>query len=195
MNIQNLLNEKEKQRRHIDYLTFSEDELQTIRADELQHIIDFFHGYTLMRLPQFEIDFFEWLKLNDRPVWDDLWGDDENTYLVSIDLLSQMVGNRPQFPICELIDEPNYWFTQRHIKPKGVEALQEIILKYQNGKALDPGELFMIEISQGPTDIWHFCHQYHIDLREMKKYIADLVYNGWLVHLTNRDDLVKYIDI
>lgn len=195
MNIARLLAAKEAQRKKMDFLSFTASELEEMRADELEHVIDYFHGYALMRLPDFEVAFFEWLKKKDLAVWQDLWGDEENTYLVSIDLLREFTGERRQFPICDLIDQPNYWFSPRHIKPKGQEALEEIVLKIENNESLAPDELFLVELTRGPLDVWHFCYEHRLALAEMKALIADMVYRGWLVHLEKRDDLVKYIDI
>ncbi|HHJ51912.1 MAG TPA: hypothetical protein ENJ89_01845 [Caldithrix abyssi] len=195
MNIAKFLARKATQLENEDHLTFTRDELESLRADEVQHVIDYFHGYTLMKLPAFEIEFFEWLKANDPLVWDDLWGDEENLYLVSTDLLSEFVGSKPQFPICELVDQPNFWFTERHIKPKGREALEEILLKLENREAIHPDEAFLLEVAQGPTDVWHFCYRHRLSLTRMKQLIEEMALRGWLVHLKNREDLVRYIDI
>ncbi len=195
MNIAKFLARKAKQLESADHLTFTEDELQTLRADEVQHVIEYFHGFTLMRLPAFEIAFFEWLKTNDPPVWEDLWGDEENLYLVSTDLLSEFIGRRPQFPICELVEQPNFWFVERHIKPKGREALEEIVQKVENNEPIPPDEAFLLEVAQGPTDVWHFCYRHHLPLAAMKSLIEEMALRGWLVHLKNRDDLVRYIDL
>ena len=64
-----------------------------------------------MKLPPSEISFFEWLKKNDNIVWNDLWNEDEDLYQVSIDLLPQFSDNRNGFPICDLQDGLNYYFT------------------------------------------------------------------------------------
>jgi len=81
------LQEKEKQRARQHFLSFRKGGLEQWNADQIRHLMEFFHGYTLMQLPQSEIDFFEWLKSADRDVWNDLWEGEENQYLVSIDLL------------------------------------------------------------------------------------------------------------
>lgn len=195
MNIKKLLKEKDRQRQQDGYLQFSAQELAAIRTDEVNHVIDFFHGYSLMKLPQSEIDFFEWLKKYDTAVWNDLWGEDVDLYLVSTDFLRQLTGNSPQFPICDLVDQENYWFCKRHIKPKGMEQLEETLLKIDGGLELGLAELFLFEVSVANTDIWHFTYHHNLDLQEMKEVISDMVYEGWLVHLPDREDLVKYIEI
>ncbi len=197
MDLKTFIEDKERQKAEKQYLQFSEGELEKLRPDEVERIIEHFRGNTLVKLPESEIAFFEWLKKADRAVWDDLWQDDpeEEAYLVSVDFLREFIRETPSFPICDLIDEPNYWFTFRHIKPKGLEYLQEEIrLKVEMDEDLSLEELFLLEISVSPTDIWHFAHRHGVDVSRMKQAIAQMENKGWIVHLTNRDDLVKYID-
>ncbi len=196
MDIKKLIEKKELQKAKQKFVQFSEGELQQLRPDEIEHIIEHFRGNTLVKLPESEIAFFEWLKQHDPEVWRDLWDeDDEEAYLVSIDFLREFIRETPSFPICDLVDQPNYWFSVRHIKPKGMEYLQqELMLKVEVDEELTLEERFLLEISVASTDIWHFCHRHQIDLKQMKAAIAEMVYKGWIVHLTNRDDLAKYID-
>jgi hypothetical protein len=197
MDLKAFIENKERQKAEKQYLQFSEGELEKLRPDEVERIIEHFRGNTLVKLPESEIAFFEWLKKVDRAVWNDLWEDDpeEESYLVSVDFLREFIRETPSFPICDLIDEPNYWFTFRHIKPKGLEYLQEEIrLKVEMDEDLSLEELFLLEISVSPTDIWHFAHRHAVDVSRMKQAIAQMESKGWIVHLPNRDDLVKYID-
>lgn len=195
MDIKKFLKEKDEQRQKNGYLAFTVDELSAIKADEVEHVVEFFHGYTLMKLPQTEVDFFEWLKKNDKNIWNDLWDDDIDLYQVSVDFLRQLAGKNPQFPICDLLEEDNYWFCRRHIKPKGMEQLEEILLKIDGGLELSAAELFLFELTNGTTDIWHFSYQHDLDMQEMKQLVSDMVYKGWIVHLPKREDLVKYIEM
>ncbi|RLD15898.1 hypothetical protein DRI50_03185 [candidate division KSB1 bacterium] len=197
MDVEALIKHKEDEKKQKKYIQFSERELEKLRPDEVEKIIDHFHGSTLVRLPESEVKFFEWLKETDRAVWNDLWEEDEEdeSYLVSVDFLREFIRETPSFPICDLIDEPNYWFTFRHIKPEGLEYLQEEIrLKVEMDEDLTLEELFLLEISVSSTDIWHFSHRHQVPVERMKQAIADMVYKGWIVHLTDRDDLVKYLD-
>ncbi len=197
MNIKALIEQKDAQKQKQQYIQFSEGELEKLRPDEVERIIEHFGGNTLVRLPESEIKFFEWLKHADEAVWNDLWQDDaeEESYLVSVDFLREFIRETPSFPICDLIDVPNYWFTLRHIKPKGLEYLQEEIrLKVETDEALTLEEMFLLEISVASTDIWHFCHRHQVPVERMKQAVSEMVYKGWIVHLTNRDDLVRYLD-
>lgn len=195
MNVNTLLQEKRAQRAREHFITFEEGELHSLRADQAEYLIEQMHGNTLVRLPDSEIVFFEWLKDMDRRVWDDLWDADEADYLVSVDFLRQFIDDSPSFPICDLVDQPNYWFCNRHIKPKGLEELQLILIKLENDEQLSTAELFMYEISLSATDLWHFCHKHNLNVQAMKAVIEDMVYKGWLVHLPDREDLVKYFDL
>jgi hypothetical protein len=195
VNIKHLIEQKEQQLHSQQFITFTDSELSDLRPDHADAIINRFHGGTLMRIPDKEIRFFDWLKQEDTDVWNDLWEDEENMYLVSIDLLSQFFEGSSGFPICDLVDQPNYWFNARHIKPKGQEQLEIIIEKLEGREQLSLAETFLFQLSTVPTDIWHFCYQNNISVKKLKDVVEDMVYEGWLVHLTDREDLVKYIDI
>lgn len=195
MKFQDFLQVKDTQRKRDNFIQFTRDELQKLSDKQVDHLMEFFHGYTLLRLPQDEIDFFEWLKDADPPVWQDLWGNDENLYLVSVDLLSQFSGPFPQYPICDLINAPNYWFSEKHIKPKGRETIMTIMEKSEAGLALETEEQFLIELNIHPTDIWHFCYRNQISVDTMKKNIDEMDFKGLIVHLPDAEDLIKYIDL
>ncbi len=195
MKFQDLLQEKDKQRERDNFIQFTRDELTRLSDKQIDHLTEYFHGYTLMLLPQEEIDFFSWLKEKDHTVWQDLWGDDESLYLVSIDLLRQFSGSFSQYPICDLIETPNYWFSAEHIKPKGMETINLIMDKAEVNQALGTEEQFLVGLNLHSTDIWHFCYQNQVPLKEMKKIIDDMVFRGLIVHLPDREDLFKYINL
>lgn len=194
MNLQKLIQQKDEQRQDDNFISFTNAELLSITDDQITHLIEYFHGYTLMRLPESEIEFFEWLKQEDAEVWQDLWGEEDDLYLISVDLLRHLAGKFGTFPICDLEDTPNYWFSEKHIKPKGSEALPDIFLKVESGQKLKINERFLFQLSGQTMDIWHFCYQFKIPLNKMKKIVDDMVYEGWIVHLPDPADLVKYIE-
>ncbi len=195
MNFEKLIDDIKKQLENQNFIEFSAEHLAAIRLDQVQAIVDEFHGWALMKIPKAEVDFFTWLKKNDRDVWDDLWQDEDDIYLVSIDLLSRFIDGGLGFPICDLIDQPNYWFNTRLIKPKGIEELDNIIVKLEGGNKVSVSEAFLLEVSTRSVDIWHFCYNHNISVDRVKKVVDDLVYQGFLVHLTDREDLVKYLDV
>lgn len=195
MNIDALIETKKEQLNTTKYLQFSDKELEKLQIDDTNHIVDLFHGTTLMKLPPSEIKFFDWLKINDNAVWLDLWGDHENEYQVSIDLLPQFLKEKNGFPICDLKDAPNYYFTVRHIKPEGMAQMEQIISKTEAQKQLDIDELILFELHIAPFDIWHFAYRYNLPLSDVKELISEMVYKGWIVHLPDSDDLLRYIDV
>jgi hypothetical protein len=189
-----LINRKDREYQENGFLQFSADELAKLTNAEISRIKDHFQGYALMKLPEKEIAFFEWLKINDRPVWDDLWPEAETEYMVSIDLLDHFMHSGNGFPICDLVGEANYWFTARMIKPKGRELFPEIEQKLDGDNKLTFEEALLVEIMQGPIDLWHFCHRYKISIAFAKSRIDQMQQEDLLVHLHDREDLVKYID-
>lgn len=195
MNLQKLITEKDKQNQSDGRIRFTKAQLLSLEADQIQHLIDYFHGYTLVSLPDEEIEFFEWLKKGDPLVWEDLWEGEEEPYLVSIDFLHHLAGEYGSFPICDLIDQDNYWFSVKHLKPKGNEALIDIVNLAEQGKSLNAEQEFLLQLSVKEQDIWHFCYRFNIPVEKMKKAIEELVYKGWIVHLPDRADLVKYIEV
>jgi hypothetical protein len=149
----------------------------------------------MMELPAEEIDFFIWLKENDLPVWDDLWKEEEEHYRVSLDFLHHFIQNGNGFPICDLIDVDNYWFHSRHLKPKALEKMDEIQEKLDGKGSLSFEEGILIEIARGSIDLWHFCYRYKLLISVAKKKIEIMHREDLLVHLSSREDLVKYLDV
>lgn len=178
-------------------LHLSDELLNSINADEAEEIKNKYHGKVMMKLHETEVKFFEWLKENDAPVWEDLWADDEDTkYLVSIDFLPFLVKYRKQFPICDLISLENYFFVPLHLKGKEVELLADTLkTRLRNKETLTPAQLLMIEISLNPIDIWHFSHKYKISITEAKKAVQQLVEDGSIVHFTEAGQLANFIDV
>ncbi len=195
MQIKQLIKEKEEQLKQQSYIEFSDEQISSLSKDDKKKIIDTFHGRSMLKLPASEIAFFEWLKKEDNAVWQDLWADfPEWEYRVSIDFLDHLGDAGNGFPICDLEDVENYYFTIRHIKPGGRGEMQAIVDKNDAGEKLNIDELLLFELHLAPIDIWHYAYRYKLALTDAKKMIEDMVYKGWLVHLPNRDDLTKYIE-
>jgi len=172
------------------YIQFSGNELAVLEPGDVSAIEYHFGGHTLMKLPQEEIDFFEWVKKVDLTVWLDLWDGEEEPYLVSISFLHNFIQERNGFPICDLIDEANYWFCKRHLKPKGLE-----VIATTNQSSLSFEELLIGEIIHQSIDIWHFCYRNNLSLKFAKDKVQEMHHKDLLVHLEDREDLVKYLDI
>jgi hypothetical protein len=193
--INRLIQEKEKQLESQDFIEFSSEDLSILDINAAKEIENHFHGHTMMALPEWEVDFFRWLKEKDFSVWNDLWENDEEPYRVSTDFLHHFIKNGNGFPICDLIDEDNYWFCGRHIKPKGLENMEETGKKIKQNKSLSFEEALLIELLRGSIDLWHFCYRYKVPLSMGKERIDQMHQNDILVHLTDREDLVKYLDV
>ncbi len=194
--VKKIINKKEDLLQKQDYIEFGAEELTSLRLDEADYIARHFHGNTLMKLPESEIRFFKWLQKADPEVWEDLWDyDSDDLYLVSTDLLPQFTPEKNGFPICDLIDQANYWFCERHIKPKGKEALSDVLANIDENFKFDPEILFLYEMNMAPIDVWHFSYKYKLTVQSVKTLIDELVYRDWIVHLSEREDLVKYIDV
>jgi hypothetical protein len=193
--LRELLINKETQLNKDGYLVFDKAELQNMSGGTAEKVINHFHGVALMQIPGEEIEFFKWLKKEDPAVWNDLWANEENPYFVSIDLLKHFISDANGFPICDLIDEPNYWFSSRHLKPKGTEKFSQIEQKIQDNKNLTVDEALLVEVMQASVDIWHFCYKYKFPVNKAKNIVRNMHIDDLIVHLPQREDLTKYLDI
>jgi len=190
-----LLKEKENQFKTTGCLQFSQEELDQLNEKDAQSLENHFRGHTMMILPDSEIKFFEWLKEMDYAVWNDLWNEQENSYLVSIDFLHHFLQNQNGFPICDLIEQENFWFSVKHIKPRGRELFESIKEKLERDVKFTFEEALLYEIALGSIDIWHFCYRYKYPIQDAKQKVLQMHQDDLLVHLGNREDLVGYLDI
>jgi hypothetical protein len=150
----------------------------------------------LIQLPNWEIQFFEWLKENDNPVWVDLWGDNtELPYAVGVSFLPLLIDiNGRGFPICDLESNDNYYFTLDH----AVDEESKVMLESSRDrllakKSLSIAQLLTVEISLAPIDIWHFAYKYQKTIDEAKAAVLSLVEDKVLVHLKDAEHLDGFI--
>lgn len=189
-----IIENKKKQYADDGYIQFSDSEISKLSKTSIEDIEKAFKGFGLLKLPPKEIEFFKWLKENDEPVWNDLWDSDDEPYKISIEFLHHFIGGENGFPICDLENEDNYWFSVKHIKPKGKQNFESINMKLKTRQKLTFEELLLYEIVQNSIDIWHFCYRYDIAIDKAKAIVAEMQKNDILVHLVDREDLLKYID-
>jgi hypothetical protein len=173
-------------------LEMSDEEIDGIDTTTLTEVLDEFGSSVLMLLPPRERLFMDWLKDVDPAVFTDLWGDE--TPVVSLHFIEAFKRADRGFIICELESCNNYYFTERHIKPEAREGLPGILDRAAGGKQLSIGEVLLFEILQHPIDIWHFCYKYGVSVEKGKAAVAELAGHDWLVHLTAREDLARYIN-
>lgn len=174
-------------------LVLTDTEIDALGDTDIALLVETYGGSVLLSMPARERAFFDWLAREDAPVWRDLWGDDEDM-LVTLAYLKDLRAGARGFLICDLADEPNYYFTPRHIKPDGMVALDAILTKASAGEDLSIAEALMFDILIGPIDLWHFCHARGVPLAAARRAVDELDSHGWLVHLTAREDLVRYIE-
>lgn len=166
--------------------------------EETKILIDEFGGKRFMRLPEKEIAFFEWLKINDLAVWNDLWiEDDLPEYIVSINLLPELIYSSERgFPICDLVKCDNYFFSYEFMQDEEskivLEAARSRLLAKQ---PLTLAQKLALEISISPIDIWHFAFKYKVSIEDAKKAVQELVDDFALVHLKDSENLALALSL
>lgn len=189
-----------------DYIIFPDELLSKLTEQHAIIIRDYLHSVQLIQLPKAEIQFFEWLKEQDFEVWKDLWeldneidksfNSDNVNYLVSKTFLPLLLRNDGRgFPICDLVNSDNYFFTSHQLPDEDskifIESAKE---RFINKDKLTISQLLALEISMGAIDIWHFAYKHNINLKEAKKSVAEMVDDGILVHLTESEHLIPFIN-
>lgn len=185
-----------------NYIVIPEELLEKLTEQHAIIIRDYLHSVQLIKLPQKEILFFEWLKEKDRQVWEDLWECDddphsqEDKYLVSKSFLPHLLKKDGRgFPICDLVNVDNYYFTLHQLPDKEskifIESAQE---RFMNKDSLTVAQLLALEISVGPIDIWHFAYKHKLDIHQAKQSVSDMVEDGILVHLTQSEHLIPFVN-
>jgi len=174
-------------------LELTDEEIDALSESDIEHLVGQYGSTVLMKLPPRELGFFEWVRREDPDVWNDLW-DDDTEMLVALSFLRDLCDGGRGFQICELVNTPNYYFTPEHIKPDGTEQAPAILNRAEKGRELSVGEGLLFEILKGPMDIWHFCYRFGLPVEAGKSAVARLAELNWIVHLTAREDLIRYIE-
>lgn len=197
MKTQELITWVDSHSAHDPYIHFPAEILTGMTPEQAQMIVERFGTHTLMQLPEKEIAFFEWLKANDRKIWDDLWLEDDvnEPYLVAISFLPLFLDSSRGFPICDLLKNDNYFFSAAHMPDQEagifIEAVKE---RYIEGHALTVQQLLALEISIAPIDIWRFSYHHQIPLERAKQAVEQLVADEVLIHLKEADQLNTFLD-
>jgi hypothetical protein len=157
-----------------------------------------FKGKLFLKLPEHEVKFFEWVKAVDRPVWDDLWGGEsaEDAYLVSVEFLPCLVKSGRGFPICDLLENDNYYFTKIHLADKESDLLVDTIKqRFLNKDKLTIAQTLLMEMSLDPIDIWRFAHKYSLNIEKAKEAVSQLLDDKLIVHIKSAEHLANFIEI
>ncbi len=176
---------------------FPDEIYNNLNYEQAEEIKNHFRGSTYFMLPKSELDFFDWLKVNDPKVWDDIWCDDLSPlHCVSIDLLPYMIKHNSGFPICDLVENDNYYFSLSAFVDKESALMVETIKKrFLNKDTLTTAQALLMEISFAPTDIWHFAYKYKLNLQAAKDSVAHLVDDNMLHHYKSAEELAFIIEI
>lgn len=180
-------------------LVLSSQELAEMSQEDAEDVRQAFGKQALLKLPEHEIAFFEWLRQTDTAVWSDLWGDAEQApYLVSLAFLKDFVGTSAQgaFHICDLQTQDNYFFTPDMLLEKeSTDFVNAVRERFLGGENLTVEQALTVEISAGPVDIWHFSYLRGVDLQRAKRAVASLVEDRIIVHVPTADHLSTYFDV
>jgi len=177
-------------------ITFDEEIFSALTPDDAKLIISQIGSTHLLKLPQKEIAFFEWLKEIHPLVWKDLWGSDdsEHEYTVGMDLLPLMLDPVRGFPICDLITQENFFFVPDHLIGEEISFYLEAVKeRYLKQETVTVAQLLVLEISMAPIDAWRFSYHHRIEFDRVMKAIQDLKEEGMLLHLGKAEDLADFI--
>jgi hypothetical protein len=147
---------------------FTEEEIATISKEQAEQLVALYGASSLMLLPKREREFFDWVRQNDPAVWEDLWGGDEEPYLVSMSYLLDLLPKRRGFLICDLTEQQNYFFTAEQISDDGKALLDASLDIVQNNGQLSIDKAFIVEIWRAPIDIWRFAYMYSQPLETVR---------------------------
>ncbi|MCX6148143.1 MAG: hypothetical protein NTW25_12985 [Candidatus Kapabacteria bacterium] len=161
-------------------------------------LVNEFKKSQVMKLPLYEVKFFDWLKANDEPVWNDIWLEDspvEEPYIVSLSFITNLLEKDGRgFPICDLANEDNYYFSIGHMVDEESKMLIDSVKnRFVAKDKLTIAQLLALEISMGDIDIWHFAYKHGIQINEAKKAVDELVNDNVLVHLKSSEHLATFL--
>jgi hypothetical protein len=172
-------------------ISFDSEILSSLSKEDAKQIIAHIGSTQLMRLPEKEIVFFEWLKEYHPIVWNDLWGndDDEYRYTVGLEFLPLMLDPVRGFPICDLLTHDNYYFVADHLIGEEISFYLDAVKQ----ESVTVAQLFVHEISMAPIDVWRFSYHHRIELDRVMKAVNDLKEEGMLLHLQKAEDLADFV--
>lgn len=165
----------------IHMVDITDAEITALTREQADELVELFGSNALILLPEREIAFFEWLRANDEPVWNDLWAGDETPYRVSLGFLPDLLPKSRGFLICDLVDHQNYFFSAESITEEdGSPFLDAALQVVKNEGKISMDQAFVVEAWRAPIDMWRFAYIYRQPLAEVKKLVAWLVEEGIL---------------
>lgn len=177
-------------------IEFSIVELQALTVEDADEIIAHFNGQAMMRLPNWEVEFFEWLKREDLSVWEDLWAAEPEPYVVSISFLPAFLETGHGFPVCDLVTQDNYYFHKDFIVvPEGNDLVGIAMDKIAKHEHVTANEVFLLEVMQHPIDIWRFAYKYNLPLEGAKKMVKEYIEDDVILHVKGSSELGEYVEL
>jgi hypothetical protein len=155
-----------------------------------------FGSYGLVRLPSYEQRFFDWLRTEDPDVWNDLWSDQDEPYVVALSFLEYLLDRRRGFPICDLMSTDNYYFMPAMLEwtPEARDYAAAVRERFESGQPLSIEQLLVIELLfGGPFDIWHFAYYHNIPISDAKQAVKLLAEDKVLPHLRTAEQLAPFL--
>ena len=168
-----------------------------LNKEQAAYIAKYFNYNALIKLPEYEIEFYDWLKKEDPEVWHDLWNDkDAEPYVVAVSFLPLLIKEvKRGFPICDLIECTNFFFTEAHMTDEESKVYIETSkTRFIEKQGLTVPQLLALEISMDPIDIWHFAYKHRLELDDAKKAVQSLVDDNALVHFKDAEYLAQFVD-
>lgn len=179
------------------HLRLPDDVIRTLDADSIFALRDKYGARVLMRLPEQEIAFFTWMRAEDRAAWTDLWGGDDEPYLVSLAHLEDFTGEGyfRGYIIRDLLGVDNFFFSPNLLIEKESDAFIDAVReRFVANLPLTVGQRLALEASMGPIDIWHFAYKHGLTLDSVKQAVRQLVDDRILLHVPAADHLTQYFD-
>jgi hypothetical protein len=158
-----------------------DEEISTLSREQAEDLVAHFGSHVLMLLPAKEREYFEWIRQYDPEIWNDLWGGDEEPYLVSISYLQDLLPNQRGFLICDLMQHPNLDFSAENITEEGKIFFDAALDIVKNNGKLSLAQAFIVEVWRAPIDPWRFAWIYNIAIESVKELVQWMLAEGLLV--------------
>jgi hypothetical protein len=193
-----LINWCKEEAKEKKYITFPEELFLSLTLHQAKLIAQNFGSHTLIMLPEKEVNFFNWVKEEDSEVWQDLWRNselEEEPYVIAIGFLPMLIEKTRGFPICDLLNCDNYYFSKLHIiTPESEMMLDSVKERFMARQSLTIGQMLILEISVAPIDIWRFAYNHNLKLEYSKKAVESLVEDKVLIHLTTAEQIAVFVE-
>lgn len=173
----------------IHMVEITDEEITALTREQAEQLVALYGSNALITLPHREQEFFAWLRQHDEPVWNDLWGGDEHPYQVSLGYLPDLLPNRRGFAICDLVENPNYYFTVNNIsQEEGTPFLDAALAIIRKEERLSMEQAFVVEVWRAPIDQWRFAFLYRLPLDQVKAMVQWLMAEGILTPPAQREE-------